>query len=199
MKVTKEKDEAHYDTRQRVDKRSGGVKVSVGVVEGGFSASHANTTSTLPDQRRRQDAKPARCRTRLQVQSQADLDAFAASTESVRRSEEEGQRPTQGASLGIGGVKAGIGSATARRGGETTKGRKVKKRVDDRRHTGGLEISAGKLKIARRQGRAVRRSMPTATRRSMCPERHRDERRQVDSATARHGRQEGPEDRDRAR
>src|SRR5664280_3896103 len=80
-KVTKEKDGTlTYDTSQAdSEKLSGAAKINVGVVEGGFGASHTNTTSNgYKISIDPKAANAAEMQKALQAcKSQQDLDAFA--------------------------------------------------------------------------------------------------------------------------
>jgi len=154
MKVTKEDDgKLTYDTQDgNSDKLSGGMKVNVGAVEGGFSASHTNTTSTgykvSVDPK---DPKAAEMQNALaKCASQADLDAFAKKyPQSVKeKTKSKGSADAQGANVGIGLVKGGLNFGNSLDESVTTDGEgNFKKKVTTGGNTGGVELGIGGLKV----------------------------------------------------
>ena len=153
-KVTREDDgKLTYDTSQGdSQKLSGAAKVSVGAVEGGFSASHAMTTSTgykISIDPKATNA-PAMQKALAECRSQADLDAFARKfPEAVReRTVGTGSADTQGASIGAAGAKAAVsyGNSVDTSVTRDKDGKLVKKTVTGA-NQGGVEFSAGKLKV----------------------------------------------------
>ena len=153
-KVTKEADgSASYDSHVGDAKKgSVGAKVSMGVVEGGASFSHAVTTSTgykisiaptMKNARAMQD-ELARCG------SQAELDAFAAAhPETVKeKTAVKGRADTQGASMGIAGAKANLAYSNSVDESRTTDGSgKLISQKTTGANSSGLDLSLGKLKV----------------------------------------------------
>ena len=153
-KVTKEKDGTlTYDTSQGDSaKVSGGAKVSVGVVEGGASFSHSNTTSTgykISIDPKDKDA--AKLQAALAAcKSQKDLDAFAKQYPQTvqEKTTGKGTADTQTASIGIGGAKATLGYGNSvDEQTSVDKDGKLKKKTVTGANKGGMDISVGKYKI----------------------------------------------------
>jgi len=113
-KVTKEKDGTlTYDTSQAdSEKLSGAAKINVGVVEGGFGASHTNTTSNgYKISIDPKAANAAEMQKALQAcKSQQDLDAFAKKYPAAvqEHTKGTGSADTTGASIGIGTGKVAV-------------------------------------------------------------------------------------------
>lgn len=153
-KVTKEKDgKLTYDTSQGdSQKLSGAAKVSVGVVEGGFSLSHAMTTSTgykISIDPAAQGAAEMQ-KALAACKSQGELDAFARKYPAAvqERTTGKGTADTQGASIGIGGAKAAVGFGNSLDEQDTrNKDGKLIRRTVTGANQGGLELSVGKLKV----------------------------------------------------
>jgi len=153
-KVTREKDGTlTYDTKDvNADKLSGGAKLNVGVVEGGMSMSKTHSTSTgykiSVDPK---DAKAAEMQQALaRCKSQADLDAFASKyPQAVKeRTKGKGSADNTGATLGVGGVKAGINIGTSLEEETTTDADgNFKSKVVKGGNSGSDEIGIGKYKI----------------------------------------------------
>ena len=156
MTVTKGEDgSANYDTSQgQGDKRSGGVKVSSGVVSGGFGIGKTVTTKTgykfcvkpgMKNARELQDQIA-----RLANAPQAEVDAFAkAHPETVvERSDVKDDSKETTATMGVAGVEAGFSDG---HGVEDTVKRDAQGNVigtEKRGHNeGGLNVKAGKYQV----------------------------------------------------
>ena len=154
MTVTKEKDgSATYETKVGdATKKSAGAKVSVGVVEGSFSASHTVTSSAGYKLHVTPDMKNAKL---LQDQiaklsSQKEIDDFAkAHPETVvQKTETKGDADAQAVGVGIGGAKVGLNYGHGIEESKTTDASgKVIGTQTKGTNTGGMEVKVGKLKI----------------------------------------------------
>jgi hypothetical protein len=156
MTVSKGTDgSANYDTSQGgADKRSGGVKVSSGVVSGGFGIGKTVTTKTgykfcvKPDMKNARELQDQIAR--LANASQAEVDAFAkAHPETVveRRDVKDKSKETT-ASVGVAGVDLSFSDG---HGVEDTVRRDAQGNIigtEKRGHNeGGLKLKAGKYQV----------------------------------------------------
>lgn len=154
MKVTKEKDgSASYETNigDGTTATHGG-KVSVGVVEGSFTASTSVTTSRGYKLSVKPGMKNAR---QLQDQiarlsSQAEIDQFAKDHKDLvdERTDTTGTENKQAVGVGIGGAKVGLKYGSGIEESKTTdRSGKVIGTQTKGKNTGGMDIGLGKLKI----------------------------------------------------
>ena len=154
MKVTKEKDgTASYETNIGDGSTATyGGKVSVGVVEGSFTASTSVTTSRGYKLSIKPGMKNAR---QLQDQiarlsSQAEIDQFAKDHKELvdERTDTTGTENKQAVGVGIGGAKVGLKYGSGIEESKTTdKSGKVIGTQTKGKNTGGMDVGIGKLKI----------------------------------------------------